>query len=329
MTENTIKIVKKVSHVILVCLSMLLSVNLFFQFSDTLIIQILFGLMAISLELIKLYLLIEAKYHFKMEETKNKVLAGIEFIIYSGLAFISIVASLGFTTVSIEEQSLRFETKKEVSNFEIDQLINELEINNKQISIIQQNASELEFSAVERNEQANSQVETIQNKNREIVQKIDQLRALKETDIKDEVQFTGAQMFILLGQFINKSGQDTMFAMMVILVILLEIAIAITSASIEQKLKLSLAPDMDIFKYIEALFDTETKRLANDLKISKMLSISQEKCLEYRQILSKITYKGRPLIEMKRGGTMTQFSKDSVIKIVKFNINSGKNLFLN
>jgi len=322
MKEKTINRVKQVAHIILVILSMMLSINLFIQFSDKPFIQVLFGLMAGSLELIKLYLLLEAKYHFHLDGWKNEAVGVTQFGVYLGLAFISIVASLGFTLVSIEEQTLQFEERREISNFEIEALQNEIESNNRQIEIVQENATALEFSAVERNAQANEQVRSLQDRNRELIAELSELRFQREESTVEE-RLTSNDMFILLGETVNLSGRDTMFYMMLVLVILLEVAIAITSGKIEKEIKLKKSSS-GIMDYIDALFGEDGKRLVPDNRISKKLGITEEEASMYRDTLKELTYKGKPMINARRGGTIANFGKENMKKIVQFHIDSGK-----
>lgn len=322
MKERTINRIKQVAHVILIVLSMMLSINLFIQFSDKTFIQVLFGTMAFALEAIKLYLLLEAKYHFHLNGWKNEAVGVVQFTVYLGLAFISIVASLGFTLVSIEEQTLQFEERREVSNFEIEALQNEIESNNRQIEIIQENATALEFSAVERNAEANRQVRELQDRNRELIVELSELRAQREGQTVEQ-RLTSNDMFILLGETVNLSGRDTMFYMMLVLVVLLEVAIAITSGKIEREIKLKKSTS-GIMDYIEALFGEDGKRLVPDSRISKKLGITPEEASMYRDSLKDITYKGKSMITARRGGTVANFGKENMKKIVQFHIDSGK-----
>lgn len=323
MKEKTINHIKQVAHVILVVLSMMLSINLFIQFSDKPFIQVLFGMLAFSLEAIKLYLLLEAKYHFRLNGWKNEAVGVTQFTVYLGLAFISIVASLGFTLVSIEEQTIQFEERREVSNFEIEALQNEIEANNRQIEIVQENATALEFSAVERNAEANEQVRSLQDRNRELIQELQELRSEKNGETVEQ-RLTSNDMFILLGETVNLNGEDTMFYMMLVLVVLLEIAIAITSGTIERDVKIHKSNPTGIMSYIDALFSEDGKRLVPDLRISKKIGLSEEECGMYRETLKNTTYKGKAMITARRGGTIANFSKENMKKIVQFHIDSGK-----
>lgn len=323
MKETTIHLSRKISHIILVILSMILSVNLFIQFSDYVLIQILFATLAVSLELLKLYLLVLAKSNFLQRDWKKEFVASFQFLVYGGLAFISIIASLGFTLVSIEEQSLNFETRQEVSSFRIDHIVNQIDINNRQIEIIQENATRLEFSAVERNELANIQVKNIQSQNENLITRLEALRNLQSETVSIETHLTSSDMFTLLGETINLEGKDTMFYMMLLFVILLEIAIAITSGHIDVKSVLSLS-SINIFEYIDALFSGDKKYLISDSKIANKTNTSKEKCLIFKKHLKTITYKGKSMIMNKRGGSIANFSKENMKKIIQFHIDSGE-----
>lgn len=321
MKERTIHRFKNLSHIILVVISMMLSINLFIQFSNSFLVKILLGFTAFALELLKVYLLIEAKFHFRIKEKLSKLKASVETFVYLGLALSSIVASLGFTLLSIEEQSLQFSIAQSASNFEIDQLITQIEANNKQIEIIQENATGLEFSAVERNAEANRQIAEIQEKNKELISKVQELRDEKQLSIEEQGNLTSVDMFNLLGALVDKSGQDAMFFLMFTIVFMLEIAIALTCGEIiiEDPLRENR---YELMAYIDSLFNVKGKRLNSDDTIQKETGIALNNCKRYRDLLLKTHYNNIPLIESNRGGTTGNFTKDITKKIIALQSNS-------
>lgn len=327
MTEKTIYHTRQISHTILVSLSMLLSINMFIQFSDHWFIKILFGSMASALELIKIYILVLAKDHFSKARIKDYITSFIQFDVYLGLTIISIIASLGFTLVSIEEQSLRFTTRQEVSDFRINSLIDELESNKDQIKIIQQNATGLEYSAVERNENANKQILEIQEKNRELITEIEDLQIKKTEKNNIETRLTSSDMFVLLGKTVNLEGHQAMFYMMLILVVLLEIAIAITTGTITkdkiEKSEITIKNSISILEYIDLMFN-ENGTILSDKQIAEKSNISLEEAKAFRLKLRNTTYKGKPLITVKGRKVINNFKKENILKIVKFYLDTNK-----
>jgi hypothetical protein len=226
--------------------------------------------------------------------------------------------------VSIEEQTLRFETKQEVSDFRINSLIDELESNKEQIKIIQQNATALEFSAVERNAEANRQILEIQEKNRVIIDEVESLREAQTSSSITETQMTSSEMFVLLGSTIDLDGRSTMFYMMLILAVLLEIAITITTGNItkDEEEKSIIKNSIGIFEYIDLMFSEE--KLLSNIAIAKKANISLDESKAFREKLRKITYKGKPLITVKGRQTIPNFKKDNMKKIIQFYLDSGK-----
>lgn len=324
MTERTIFHTRQISHAILVSLSMLLSINMFIQFSDSWFIQVLFGSMAAALELIKIYILVLAKDHFSKGQIKQYLTSIIQFTVYLGLAIISIIASLGFTLVSIEEQSLRFTSKQVVSEFRINSLIDELESNKNQIKIIQENATGLEFSAVERNESANKQIADIQLKNRKLITEIENLQKSKTSKEEETVKLTSSDMFVLLGRTVNLEGHQAMFYMMLILVVLLEIAIAITTGTItKDKIDPILKKSISLIDYINLMF-AEDGKIKSNKNIAKEANISIEEAKAFRTLLRKTTYKNKPLITVRGRKVINNFKKDNLIKIIQFYLDTGK-----
>lgn len=327
MTERTIYHTRQISHAILVSLSMLLSINMFIQFSDHWFIKILFGSMASALELIKIYILVLAKDHFSKARIKDYITSFIQFDVYLGLAIISIIASLGFTLVSIEEQSLRFTTRQEVSDFRVNSLIDELESNKNQIKIIQQNATGLEYSAVERNENANKQILEIQEKNRDLITEIENLQIKKSEKEEVVTRLTSSDMFVLLGKTVNLEGHQAMFYMMLILVILLEIAIAITTGTITkdkiEKSEINIKNSISILEYIDLMFNDDGAILSNK-QIAEKSNISLEEAKAFRKKLRNTTYKGKPLITIKGRKVINNFKKENILKIVKFYLDTNK-----
>lgn len=321
MKENSMNRIRQIAFWILASLSAVLSVNLFIQFSDVWYIQIMFGLMGMALEMIKLYLLVLAKDHFMKGGMKNELTAVLQGSVYVGLAVISIVASVGFTLVSIEEQTMQFEQRQQVSNFRIDSIEQEIEDNRNQIRIIQENASGLEYDAVERGDSANKQVRELQEANRELVDRIEELRSAS-AEIDNERQLTSGEMFVLLGQAVGLDGHDTMFYMMLMLVALLEISIAITAGNIQHHLVVK-EDRYNLMAYIDALMDIgEGKvRLNSDKIVAEKTGLPLDECRRYKEMLQTTTYNGKPMVVTVQGASRAGYPKDKVKRILEFKLN--------
>lgn len=352
MTHQTINIFRKIAHWILVALSMGLSINLFIQFSDNPWIQPLFGLMGLSTEIIKLYVLIEAKSDFLSRIRVRLISATAKFSVYLALAAVSAVASLGFTLLSLEQQS--FAQATDVDNIERRSIRSEIEEVEEQIRTNMNRYEELPSDWVTVSQQYMDRVEDLRERRDTLIQR------LREFETEESGGAT-EDMFVLLGEMVGLDGRSTMFNMMLFLVVLLELTIALTAGNVDRKKKEEpesvpqgeeprqsestedpqvnteaqienlvhqAIPSEDALErfisYIDCLFDEgDGARLASDRKVSEKSGISLEECSTFRQILQTTTYKGRPMISSMPGMTRPGFKKSAMKKVMWFKINTG------
>jgi hypothetical protein len=327
LSKALLRFSKVTAHLILVILSIFLSVNLFIQFSNRLFVQILFGSMAVALEAIKVYLLILSKTEWMVEGKRLFVVP--KFIVYVGLAGISLLASVGFTLVSIEEQSQESVVGSQYVDRRIDLLEAEYQSNMAQIEIIQSNAKDLDYAAVERSEIASEQVRVLQSANRDIM---DEIQGFYEEKYREEtIDISSNDMFTLLGETIDIDGIDMRFYLMLFFVLFLEVSIAITAETVkpDDEANEALVDNSDeistkrvdiesLYGYIEEYIDGfEEGRMDED--VSKETGIPVEECIRYREKLQSIHYKGRPMIDEK--GRLS-YRKENVKKIVQFHFDS-------
>lgn len=316
MKQKTILKIKNVAFITLAIISMILSGNLFIQFSNYLPIKVILSFLSTALEMIKLYLLIECKFHIKAKERLIKFKGVVEGFVYFGLAIASLIASLGFVLLSIEEQSLQFEEQRQVSFFKIEMLVNEIEANNRQIQIIQENTRDLAYNAVERNAEANIQIKVIQEKNRELIDEVELIRSKQSQGNESQAKMTSADMFSLLGRSVGMKGVDVMFYLMLVIVVMLEVALAITSSSIEKDKTLQ-DYKFELLAYIDALFSGRGQSLLEDTVITNRTGIKLKQCKIYREMLCDMFYNNIPLLESKGSKTNANFTKEQMKKIVK------------
>jgi hypothetical protein len=137
---------------------------------------------------------------------------------------------------------------------------------------------------------------------------------------KNDVAVSTYQVFDQLGAKINKTGKETLFYIVIFMVVFIELFMAtLTAAPIEKK------RDVKEFKevlntYLEALFDIrEGKvRLNNDEKISALTSLSSSEIRKCRQFILSQSYKGVPLLQGGRGAVKASYTKDATQKICNF-----------
>lgn len=319
MKEKTVYRFRLVSHIILVGLSMGLSINLFVQFSNVWYIMVLFGLLGLALEMIKLYSLILAKSEFA-EKTRSHIMAGIlRLSLYIALAGISAVASLGFTLLSLEQQSFAVQT--DVDNIQRQNIRSELEEIDDQIDTNMNRYEELPADWVTVSEQYMNRVESLREQREELT---DRLREFESQESSGATQ----DMFVLLGEMVDLDGQSMMFNMMLFLVVILEISIALTTGTMKKDVKLNPTPQEKsrLLEYIDALTEgvVEGKRLNSDSVIAEKTGMSFEEAKTYKNKLLNMTYKGKSLLESGKGATKSNFSNANLKKIasVYYDLNS-------
>ena len=187
MTEKQIHVSKFISHVILVLLSMLLSVNLFVQFSTKLYVMLLFGSMAVAFEIIKLYILVRAKDRFQHKGWRSKAVGTAQFAVYLGLAAMSALASIGFTLTNIEEQSFISKAQNEhiiTVSIELEQIDHEIDIIRGQI---ENKTNQINSIANSRDVQSDGLLGHVDSLMQEQMELFDQRKnLLRETPITEE-----------------------------------------------------------------------------------------------------------------------------------------------
>ena len=215
---NSSKIIKGTSHAILFGLSAILSINMFAQFSTKIIVKILFGLFALALECIKLYMYLLSKVDIK--NTKNGFKTKLKdinfwkflgkFSIYFGLAVISVMASVGFVLVTINQQSF-VSTER---NLDKNMLIEDLERNNDQLDMLMKDMESLPSNYVYTYEKRLREIDKLKKERDEIKLKLSELNKKQEgKEIRSD------NIFDLLAVPLRMKGKNLMFYMMLLLTI--------------------------------------------------------------------------------------------------------------
>lgn len=319
MEQKIINKGKWIANLVLFSISAMLSVNLFINFSKTLWIQGLLGAMALSIETVKLYSFILAKASFKEFLSRpafwsKSWIAGIfQFIFYLVLTLISIVASLGFIRVEIEGQSFQARTL----NIDQDVIMADLKLIDREINNKLRQQEELGGDYVTASGKLTDQIKNIRAQREELLLK------LKTAQQTNEHKVVSSDMFFLLGDLINWSEKQTMFWLMLMLSILLEVCIAVTSGTVVQRKFQSIGKEnrSKLISYINYLVG-EGARLNSDQYISKETQIPPHECYRYRKLLNSISFRGKNLIDIRQGGSKANYSKENIIKIVMFHLDN-------
>jgi len=300
--------------VLLFGISTILTVLLFIQFSNKPIIQCVWGIFAISIETVKIFLIIETKFHWVQNK---KVIATFMGIVYLTLAFVSISASLNFTLLSIQNQS--FTSNQQNNNvFAYDEQIAEIdkdiEIYNQMIADKLKKAEEAPSLYVSAGRTIADELRSFREEKQNLVDKKTELLNEKAEASKTMV-VTSIDSFTLMGERIGMTGEQVMFYLMALLVFVLEVVLVITSGEIEGKVKISESRTK-LTKYIKALMDVNGIRLNSDKKISEITGLSIQECKRFKLLLQEWQYNDTPLLRSGRGGTKANFSQKNLIQIV-------------
>lgn len=316
MKQKNFNLYRKTSHIVLFGVSLTFTLMLFTEFGSEWHEKLLWGAMGFALEVIKLYLWM----HLKSQWATQKAAALAQFVIYVGIAFVSMVASLGFAMNTIEGQSFT----AQVQNLQIDSKMDELVFIESQIDTKIRQQSELPTDYVTASDRYTNQIADLREQRVALLEEIEaqqEEQAGRQTETMDT--------FTLIGRAVDMDGRDTLYYLMLIMVFALEICLVMTAGDIKRQVVVDENPR--IFQYIEALFteSTSDKRLATDQAISEATGIPLGECHEYRQLLANMTYKKSdgartPLIEIRQGGTKANFSRESISKIVRFHFHVQK-----
>lgn len=308
MKEVTIHTAKIIANIILFVISMVFTVVLFVQFGSRLYEQILWGSLGVAMEFTKIYLFLVCKKHFK---EKKRILMIGSFVIYFGLAVISAISSLGFAMNTISGQSFT----AVIANTEKDSIIRDIKILDREIESKTKQMENLPADYITASKRLSEQVQESRVKKEELIVKLQGYE-------KKQIEVVTEDTFTMLGNFVDISGKQTLLFLLLVMTVLLEISLVITSGDIE--IKLSLKENRAVIHaYIDALFDSDGKRLLTDRKISEKINMPIDECQRFKKILCTAVYKGKPMISTGRGGSKANYSKESIKKIIDFKFDTS------
>lgn len=307
MKDKSMNLFKQVANIIFFFISIILSVYLFVHFGKNLWEKLIWGTTAVGIELFKNYTLIVVKGQLRHKQWGSFIAYSIAYL---GVTIVSIIASLGFSLLTIQGQSFA----SSIDNMSLNNYMNDIA------------SLDLEINAkIKQQEMMPEGYATASNRLSEGISKLREEKAnllLKINELNNQpVEVAGMDMFSLLGSLMFKrTGEEVLFILMLIASISIEVCLALTSGDVERKM--IIPQDTRIFKYIEALMSTDASRLLPDHKIGPAIDLPIPECRKYRRMLADMQYAGKPLIEMGKGGTKANFTKENIIKIVRFQLNT-------
>lgn len=257
MTEKQLHVLKFFAHWIVVIVSMVFTVMLFYQLSSTFIGKIATVSFGIALELLKIYTLTTLKdpKSFKYKLFKN---IGY-FLVYVALAVASGLATLGFARVEIQGQSFYAEAQ----NIQIVSAQQDVQRYTIQINDITNQMISLPSDWI-----------TARQRYLTTISELEILRAeaMSKVALAPQLEAVSTDVFTLLGElpFINMDGETLLFYIFLALVILLEIAIAITTEYTvkEDKVKKKEEKEEEVPGFFEIAKTQPLPTIKPDKKIS-------------------------------------------------------------
>ncbi len=126
----------------------------------------------------------------------------------------------------------------------------------------------------------------------------------------------------------NISGIAYQYFMLILISLGIDFGLFVTAEPLgKQRLSIDLTETKkEIAKYIDALFDIDGVRLNSDKKIEEITHIPLKNCIRYKKLLQEQVYNGKPLLVSGKGGTKSNFSKEDVIRIITFVLNTQKEI---
>jgi hypothetical protein len=145
----------------------------------------------------------------------------------------------------------------------------------------------------------------------------------KETLNEDTFEFVASHI-----PFLRITGRTFKYLILLVLSFVLEFGLFTTMEPlVRNKINIDVSEmKKEMIKYIDSLMDVNGVRLNSDRKIAEVSGISLKNCLKYKEFLMTQQYNGKALLISGKGGTKANFTKEDMIKLATFFINSQKEL---
>ena len=300
---------KMAANIIFLVISCLVIANLLIKMVDNTFLKIIFAVIAIGLDIFRQYIVALGKYYFRINFWKSLPL----WIIYLIHVSVVIIASAGFTLSEINAKSETAATYNMEKQSIIDTIkSNESEIKQRNELKAKQNPATWEYK---------------QNASRiDALQKADTAHYIdlgKFKEVKLDVQ---KDIFDSIGKEININGGKLKLYVFVVIAILIELALLVTSWDIKINQKSTLpepatipeSTTSELLQFAEALYN-DTKKLNGDSVISIKTGIPPERCAEYRRYLSQLQTGNKKVIRTKKGGSISDFTKEELQDYIRNN----------
>jgi len=239
------KLIKYISFIGLSFVSVYLSINMFISLGADLLGKIILGLLAMFLEGVKIFSLlrIEALLYARrrVSFSLNASLAG-SFFVYIFTASLSIVASLGFSLVTVDKQvessKAIFYTQTSDTSFAIDQKKQSIILLDTQIQALQNQISNINPDLATGSTKLSFELQKLMDRRDTLIAEI---TALEQEQHKATIQANTGKtnntygMFVLMGAPFHLSEKTVMSILLLAISILLEVSMIYTSPTIPIK----------------------------------------------------------------------------------------------
>jgi uncharacterized protein YlxW (UPF0749 family) len=343
MKENHANKIKEVSNTILFIISALLTCFLFSNFSKSgsivdFIIRLVWIALGATLEGVKLYqiMLLKGKIKSFFENKNGKIILSmiVTGVSYLGLTLVSVVASLGFCLLTLKGQSEQMGQVQQEFAYEIgrvQELNGEIKRANDAIDTLDAQFKTRENFSSWVTEEYETRRKSLTTEKQRYESERDRLNKIIEEGRKESIDKESVRaldVFDLLGEIILKTeyaGDKMAFFILMILIVILELTLFLTSDSIDLKHIDKEALQKSINKletYINSLMDINGIRLNSDQKIEDVTGLTLGECKQFKKMLLNTKWKGKPLVMQGKGGTKANFPRETILAIMKNVINT-------
>ena len=237
------KYIRYGAFIVLTVASGYLSINMFIALGSSLVGKALLGLVAFGLESSKVFSLLRIEYalHVRRVEKKKAQIMGSIFM-YTALAILSIVASLGFNLVTVDRQvetsRITFSQVADEYEYDIQRREETIDILNDQMAALREQMREIDSMYATGSVRLSTEARRVSEERERLIDEISDLRGLqreshREATLSDEVNVYG--MFFLMGEAAGLNEKTVMLLLLFLISILIEVSMIYTSPTIAIK----------------------------------------------------------------------------------------------
>lgn len=289
------------------------------------------------------------KYLHELDNTgkKSKFLL-TSYLLFAGVSYFAAQGLIQENILRQNQTNILVSSNSSIYSSQIDNLQNEidslksqvqLQINDEKVKqeIYSKNKSFKDWEEIAYRksiDQINKQIDSLNNAISQKYSKISELRT-KEVEEKSNTKVVASNIYDVLADSIpfNKgtgdrlgkgqlvSGSNIEFILGSIIGLAIEVSLWVT-INIKKKKSYSHKENKnDLTLYINTLFAVKGTRLTPDNIISEKTGIPKIECRRYRNLLCNTLHEGKSLINLQRGGSTANFSKEQILKIIEEEVN--------